>query len=266
MKKITLEEKKIVLLDILTAVDTFCKEHDIRYSMACGTMLGAVRHKGFIPWDDDVDIYMLRDDYERFESLFPKVYKGVYQLISPQRNSNWHLPYGKIADNRTIIVNSYVKTIPYGINIDVFVIDDVPDDEQLWLNFRKKQKKIIQRNLHHIYRIKSVKGLREKLSILFAKLYCGKSQQRIIERINHFITQYNHHGYKHCFECVQGLHVNHPFNKELFDELIEWPFEERKYMGFKNADSYLKNTYGDYMKLPPKEKHVSHHVEIGCWR
>lgn len=266
MKEISLEEKKILQLDILSAVDLFCRENDIHYSIACGTLLGAVRHRGYIPWDDDVDIYMLRDDYERFESLFPKVYNRVYQLLSPQRNSEWHLPYGKIADNRTIIFNPYVNTIPYGVNIDVFVIDDVPDDERLWLKFRKKQKKLIQRNLHHIYKTKSAKVFRFKLDVLLAKLICGKSQQRVIEHINRYITQFNHKGYNHCFECVQGLHVKRPFEKDLFDELIEWPFEERKYMGFKDADSYLKNTFGDYMKLPPKEKQVSHHVEIGYWK
>ena len=83
METVTREQSKEVLMDIVSAVDRFCRQQHIRYSIACGTMLGAVRHGGFIPWDDDMDIYMLRADYERLETLFPQLLEGRYALYSP---------------------------------------------------------------------------------------------------------------------------------------------------------------------------------------
>ena len=88
MTEISIEKKKIIQLDILSAVDEFCREYNIRYSIACGTLLGAVRHGGFIPWDDDIDIYIPRNDYLTFEQYFPDGYKHYYQLYSALRERN----------------------------------------------------------------------------------------------------------------------------------------------------------------------------------
>ena len=100
--QITREELKHIQLDILQSVDAFCRANGIRYSLACGTMLGAIRHRGYIPWDDDIDIYLLREDYNRLMAEFPPVYDGRVQLVSLERNPGWDMSFAKAYDNRTL--------------------------------------------------------------------------------------------------------------------------------------------------------------------
>jgi len=266
MKEIQREELQELQMQILDCVDAFCKENEICYSIACGTLLGAVRHGGYIPWDDDIDIYMLREDYNKFEKSFPDNCNGRYRFITYSKNKQWHLPFGKVEDCRTVIINDLVKTIPYGVNIDVFVVDDVPDDEMRWLKYRKKQLKMIRRNLLRSYRISEIHSFTLFLKILFCYFYCALSRNSNINQITQYISSNNGKGYTWCFEACQGLHVNHPFSKKCFDDIIDWHFEDRLYKGFRNADDYLENTFGDYMTLPPVEKRISHHRVKAFWK
>lgn len=266
MRPISREELREIQMQILDAVDAFCGEHLIKYSIACGTLLGAVRHGGYIPWDDDIDIYMLRNDYERFESLFPDIYLDRFSLFSSKKNNRWHLPYGKVADIRTVMQNDLVNVVPVGVNIDVFIIDEVPDNDVDWFLFRKKQLKLIHQNLYHTYRFRLRAGIRQNFRTLYCKIKCGVSQQRIIKRITNYICQFNGKGYSWCFEAVQGIRAKHPFEKKIFDDIIDWKFENRLYKGFRNANHYLKNTFGDdFMELPPKEKRMTHHPDKAFW-
>lgn len=267
MKKLTQEEKKIVLLDILTAVDAFCKEHDIRYSMACGTMLGAVRHKGFIPWDDDIDIYVLREDYSRLEKLFPDLLDGKYRFVSFHRTPEWHCVYGKVVDDRTISVNTYVTRVPLGINIDVYPIDDVPENDVDWVSYRKKQKQAVYNVKYKNLKLSLNNSLRLNSLLLMKKLpILLRSKRQLLMDLDRLAQSNNGKGFSKCFECCQGLVQQRPFPKALFDSVISWPFEDRYFIGFQDADAYLKNGYGDYMKLPPKEKQVLVHGYDSYWK
>lgn len=267
MKKITLEEKKIVLLDILSAVDTFCKEHSIRYSMACGTMLGAVRHKGFIPWDDDLDIYLLRDDYKKLESEFPALLDGKYCFSSLSRTEGWHCAYGKICDDRTVSANTKAKRIPFGINIDVYPIDDVPDGENEWNKYRVIQKKAVCDVRNKTLSISSQNSFKRNLRLIWDKLPClFQTREELLSKLDRVAQLNNGKNHSMCFECAQGLVQQHPFPKSLFSSIVNWPFEDRVFKGFKDADSYLRNGYGDYMKLPPEEKRVLVHGYDCYWK
>ena len=111
MRKIELEEKKVLQIDILSAVDSFCKKNDIKYSLGYGTLLGAVRHGGYIPWDDDIDIIMLRDDFEKFEKLFPEKLDEKYVFNTLSREKRWHNSFGKVSDSRTLVVERKAHAI-----------------------------------------------------------------------------------------------------------------------------------------------------------
>ena len=267
MRKITIEEKRTILLDILTAVDSFCDAHGIRYSMACGTMLGAVRHKGFIPWDDDLDIYLLRDDYKRLEQNFPDLLDGKYRFASLNRTEGWHCAYGKVYDDRTISANPKANRIPFGINIDVYPIDDVPDSEAGWQKFRIIQKMAVLAVRNKTLSISSSNALKRNLQLLRDKLpHLFQSRKYLLHRLDRVAQCNNDKGYTMAFECVQGLIQQHPFPKSLFSSIVNWPFEDRSFKGFKDADSYLKNGYGDYMKLPPEEKRILVHGYDCFWK
>ena len=267
MKIITIEEKKTILLDILTAVDKLCEKEGIVYSMACGTMLGAVRHKGFIPWDDDIDIYLLRTDYTRLENAFPNLLDGKYRFVSLSRTKGWHCAYGKIFDDRTYSANPKASRISFGINIDVYPIDDVPDTEEDWLIFRKKQKKAVYDVKYKNLSFSTHNGLRRNLFLVWKKLpILFLSRNELLKRLDIMAQSNNGKGYSTCFENCQGLIQQHPFKKTLFDTISVWPFENRFFHGFKDADAYLRNGYGDYMKLPPKEKQVLVHGYDTFWK
>lgn len=266
-KKIDIDELKVLQMDVLSAIDEFCSNRSIRYSMACGTLLGAIRHKGYIPWDDDIDIYLPRDDYRRLIAEFPDLYKERYRLVSLERDPLWEKPYAKAFDDKTIFIeNANVKEI-IGINIDVYPVDEVPDDNNEWEKYDKL------RRLHqNLFALKFVKASRKRsltknlVLLLIRMVTCWYSKRRWALKIDKLAQQYNGKGYKRLFECCQGRLQKKPFPKNLFENLVEMPFEERLFNGFKDADLYLRNGYGDYMQLPPKEKQIAHHSFNAYWK
>ena len=112
MKRIGKEELKMIQMDVLSAIHHFCLEHEIKYSLGCGSMLGCARHKGYIPWDDDIDIYMLREDYNKLIREFPDIYEEHYKFVTLERDEKWQRAYGKAYDSTTIIKEETTNHIP----------------------------------------------------------------------------------------------------------------------------------------------------------
>lgn len=268
MKAIGLDELKTLQLDLLQAVDSFCEENGIKYSMSCGTMLGAVRHHGYIPWDDDIDICLLREDYNKLVNLFPKELNDRYVFVSLERDSHWNRAYGKIYDSRTLFyeISKSKDKKPLGINIDVFPIDNVPEDENQWVRYNQKRL-----SLQHLYSIKYIELKKREwyknITLIILKgLLLPFSKRVLAKLLDKWGQKYNNIDSSKVFECSQGLHLKHSFNKSIFNNRNKYPFEDRFFMGFANYDDYLKNAYGDYMKLPPVEKQVSHHEFEAFWK
>lgn len=266
MKLIELEERKQIQMDILEAVDRFCAEHDIKYSIACGTLLGAVRHGGYIPWDDDIDIYMLREDYEKFEALFPNLYLDHLELWSISRKESWNQLFSKIADTRTLVKEKILKDIGIGINIDLFPIDDVPENEEEWLCFNHKRRKDYEIERRSTRAISKCRPLWQNVIIGCSKIYYAFFNNRKFALYrNRMIQQHNGKGSTLVFESSSGMRVKRPFPKRLFDDIIEIAFEDRKFKCFKDYHEYLTDTFGEYMVLPPIEKRISLHTYDTYW-
>lgn len=265
-KEISLEELKILQMDILSAIHKFCEENGIRYSMACGTLLGAARHKGYIPWDDDIDIYLPRDDYNRLIKSFPNGYEGKYKLECLERDSKWDRPYAKAVDSRTTFLESGT-TISLGVNIDIFPIDDVPDSENEWISYNKKRKLLQDIFALRFVQLSSKRSFGKNCVIVLNRvLTCFLSKRNIAKIIDNYSKRHNGKGYSKCFENIQGIFQKNPFPKKLFESLVELPFEDRKYKGFSDFDSYLKAGFGDWRKLPPEEKRITHHAFKAYWK
>ena len=265
MKEIGLEELKVLQLDVLQAIHDFCQKNGITYSLACGTALGAVRHKGYIPWDDDIDIYLLRDDYERLIREYPK--EGRYQLISMERDEEWDRPYAKAYDDTTLFVEKYNCAKVIGVGIDVYPIDHVPEKELEWKRFDKKRR-FLQR-LHTIKQIQfdfSRDFSKNSFLVVSKTLLLPFSRKRLSKIIDKYIKQYNTNNSNWVFESAQGMIQKNRFHKEVFEKTIPVKFENREFMLFANFDEYLKNGYGDYMKLPPVEKRIAHHAYKAFWK
>ena len=258
----SIDEIKKIQLDILLAVHRFCEDNGIKYSLAAGTLIGAIRPQGYIPWDDDIDIYLQREDYKKLIAIFPELFEERYKLYSLERNSEYTRPYARLCDCTTLEVFSCDSSIkPLGLGIDIFPIDYVPDDEQEWQSYNRKRL-----FLYKIYRKKVwVKwehscGLMRNLGAMLLKALLSPFSYRFLaKQIDRYAQINNGRGFHHLFETGMGIVATKHFPAEDMAETIDVPFEGHQLKAMKGYDDYLRAFYGDYMQLPPVEKRVSHH-------
>lgn len=267
MKKIDLDGLKIIQMDILTAIDEFCTENNITYSLAGGTLLGAVRHKGYIPWDDDIDIYIYRDDYNKLIKTFPKLYKSRYKMASLERDKDWERPYAIAYDDNTIMYEKSTEKKLIGVFIDIFPIDNVPDDESEWRKYDVPRRRLQKFHALRFVKYDSNRSFMKNLIILLNRcLTAFISRRCMAEHLDKLAQKYDKSETKYVFSNAKGIFVKRRFQRKIFDNVIDLPFEDRKFRGFADYDEYLRNAYGDYMKLPPIEKRVSHHSFDAYWK
>lgn len=269
MREIGLDELKVLQMDVMSAVHRFCEANHLRYSLACGSLLGAARHKGYIPWDDDIDIYLLREDYDKMIKLFPKLWEGRYKFSTLERDDNWRIPFGKVLDTKTVLQEG---EIIYNINIDVFPIDNVPENVDKWKKYDQYRRKCFELysrvvDTPPIFNFNNGKPfLRNVISTLIKPFFYLVSNHLVAKWFQKVATKYNNINSPMVFECAQGIFQKRPFPKALFDKRIMMPFEDREYMCFAEYDLYLSNGFGNWRQLPPKEKQVTHHDFKAWWK
>lgn len=261
MKRIALTEQKKIMVDILDTVVSFCEKKNLRYFLAYGTTIGAVRHKGFIPWDDDIDICMPRPDYEYLLKNFD-LSDSPYKTISWYNNQDFEVPFAKVHDTRTIIIEHKYRNINYGVYIDVFPIDGFQADWQIqvcWL-------------LRKLLNCKKAalgqgRGIIKDIAICISKILLSLISVRnilLLMNIIGKIKDYEHSKYVECFYSTTTK--KEKYLKSVFDNYTLQYFEGKQYKIPADYDTYLRQQYGDYMKLPPIEKQVSHHDSEAWWK
>lgn len=257
MKKISSNELKQIQLSILKNVHLFCEKNNIKYTLAYGTLLGAVRHKGFIPWDNDIDIAMLRCDYDRFI----KTYRDEnYKLYALSSDSECDIPYAKVYDPRTVLgEHSALKTI--GINIDIFPIDNLYDSYNLSI---KKYKEFNFLKIKKMFkgRLPAPTTAWWKIIILYiGKIFlAGVKVRNISERISRKAQINKNNNSKYVGLLVgNSVSLNNVMERKIYNDRILIKFEDSMFWGLRKYDEYLTITYGDYMKLPPKKQRIAPH-------
>lgn len=261
MKELTLQELKDIEFDILKMFDSFCSENGIKYFLAFGTLLGAVRYKKFIPWDDDVDVLVPRDDYDRLIKLFKDDNK--YRLYSYEKNRNFHYPFAKLCDmttkkEQTIYKN---KKVNLGVEIDIFPLDSYDNDlEKAKLEvkkIRKYQKWLKVTKLDKPLNTNPIKRLIWYIIIKFVKIIGGGYfVNKMIKESNKPHQKGNSYSGAKVW-AIYGEKGIIP--SEVFDETIQIEFEGQMFPAPKGYDTYLTCLYGDYLPEPPKEKQKTHH-------
>lgn len=258
MEKFTTDDIKNISLEILTFVHNFCEDNNIKYSLFYGTLLGAVRHRGFIPWDDDIDIAMPREDYEKFIRIF-KSPNNKYSVVSCWNDSSYYLPFAKIVKNGTMkhenCCEKYRHDIPFGI--DLFPVDYVKSFREYRMKKMLIKPLMIKRNWS-INDGSMYKGfLKRKIYKLMNTIYGGKGN-KYTKKIDLFYSKTKQKN----FSITNDIFVvkpNHFYNKSIFENLCLTKFENYRFKIVSDYDSVLKACYGNYMELPPKEKQETHH-------
>lgn len=281
-KKIELEEKKELLVQILDRFLTYCKENNLRCYLVAGTLLGAVRHNGFIPWDDDVDVMMPMNDFNRLMNLtINGKIDDRYTISTPENNPLHMWPFLKVCDSKTILVETGVvdkKHIEqqkkyYGVYVDVFPMYGLPNDDDERKEF---QIKLSTLHKHDIHAVRVMNRRKNDSTLLYTARKIAYWFYRIPFRIK----------------------GNHYYVSETLRLINQYPLDDSKYYGFdigiipdcrahslvsylsesttlkfetltspvlKAYDQILSNQYGDYMQLPPKNERRTHPSEC-YWR
>lgn len=281
MSPIHENELKKIEFEILKDVAQFCEAHQLRYYLGGGTLLGAIRHQGFIPWDDDIDLMMPRPDYIRFHQLYNErdSYFRVHSLFTDKQ---WYSTFAEVEDTRTVkVYKGFDRPGAFGVTIDIFPIDGSPEEEF--------SRKIFWTINNVLARIATLSFQTFTVSRHFADQDVKNSQLKTIGRtvakfiaipiarcfrpfhLNGIVTKramrydvdhseyigvstFPHYGYR---ECIRG----NPFLKMKKRKFETCFFNTPEYY-----EEYLRNLYGDYRKLPPKEKQVSHHDFHAYWK
>ena len=239
---------------LMHEIHKICIDNNIKYTMMGGTLIGALRHKGFIPWDDDIDIGMTYDNYKKFVKIAFSIKHEWVEFDLAGITNNYYCPFIKAYDSRTTFVESN-RDIPRGIFIDIFPIIYAGSNKiEAYFQFKKHRflQALLKRKAYHF----DTGHLREKFLTTLARPI---SVNILMAAIN---KQYEHlYKKKVYFSSDMDGTVKGIVPTFYFDTYKLYDFENYKFMAMENADRYLRLVFGNYMELPPLEKRVPHHID-----
>ena len=264
MKKMSKEELRKAQMGILDYLVDICSKNNISYFLTYGTLLGAIRHKGYIPWDDDIDVAMLRADFDRLVDVCNAEENPRYRLSCVENNPSCMYPFGKMIDERTVLYERGEKGISIGVYIDIFVYDNAP------LDLKQREKGFDKLDLYGHWRqyqlpLKPAPLSLRRVAVLTIKFLIDLflPRQFFTRRIVSSAQKYR------ATESDYVCDFTEPFynkrwvvEKSLFTDLILVEFEGKKYNAPRYYDKWLRLQYGDYMKLPSKEEQDGFHHDI----
>lgn len=262
MEKDILRKVQLAQLEIAQEIKRVCEENDIPYFLCDGSLLGAIRHQGFIPWDDDMDIGMLRRDYERFCSIAPEKLKQEYCLQTWYTDPNYGLPFAKIRKRNTLYLEAKSSLLQEnGFFVDIFPFDFVPEDPQ--------ERAALANKLLQIYRVKLMKSRytpwmendkiiwKKRIGYLYYQFKAIFANQDALARAFDALATSVAGSSTVCEQCAASVPMCYPY--DVCSELEDCVFEGERFRGLRQYDAFLSGTYGDYMQLPPEDQRENRH-------
>ena len=262
MNKQTVKDVQNKILEIMLYIDKICRDNKIVYYIMGGTALGAVRHGGFIPWDDDLDIFMTPSEYAKFKVAFEKENSTEF-VLQEWKTTPKYLEYAKVRMNGTTFIEEHFKDrkdMHQGIYVDIMMLHKVPDNKflQKIVYFDSKFVTLYglsQRNWEPKSKAQAL--LLKSLNILPAQFIDKQCYKRIYKYDN------MQNGFKYCYWITPAKFRSGLFDKNFFEEPVDIPFEHATLMGSKHIKEYLEYRYGDYMRLPSEaEQKAAVHAYI----
>lgn len=256
MKRMSKEELRATQIGILDFFANLCEENDINYFLTYGTLLGAIRHKGFIPWDDDIDVAMLREDYEKLILLYRTIKDCRYRFSCVENDRSCMYPFGKIIDEETVLYEAGKEGIKIGVYIDVFVYDNAPIDKV------KRNKGFDKLDFYAHLRqyqlpMKKVAFSPKRLCVLIFKwlIKVFLPRQFFTRKIVYSAKKYRKEDSNLVCDFTEPFYNKRWIvDKSLFTDLIFVEFENKFYKAPRDYDKWLRIQYGDYMKIPSVEE------------
>lgn len=266
MSDIELKKLQNTLLIIMDEIDRLCRLHNFKYSLFAGSLIGAIRHNGIIPWDDDIDICMPREDYNAFLETCKKELKKEFSVTSIETKSEYGYGFSKITLCGTKIKQNglYKGNNIFQLWVDIFPYDCIPNSKikQKIQNYKNYfLVKLLEERYDGIYGKKTF--IKIVIYSIFHIINFIIPSHILKEKLVNNMTKYN----KDDAKEITCLSSPYKYEREIlpasfFDKLSDYNFCGRKYLGFSNYDFYLTKIYGDYMKLPPENKRHTHNLEI----
>jgi len=267
LKKIDdINEIKKLLVNILKAFTDLCQTHGLKYYLSGGTLLGAARHEGFIPWDDDIDVSMPREDYEKFLQIANGSVPSDFSVYSYRNDPKHIYPFAKMYDNRTYLREfRHIHNKNSGVFIDIFPVDGVSSFKL----FKKQLRKI--RFYRQFAKLAGTSVFRSKKSFstfprLMAVLCCKAVGSRFFLKKIDNIARGSMSDQPFCAVKVWGYGEREIFDSSVFLNTCSLKFEGDHYLVPIKYETYLESLYGDYMTLPPEDERVHRHEYDAFWR
>lgn len=261
-----MEEKlrplQLIMLEILRVFDRFCREHDLKYSLYAGSLLGAVRHKAFIPWDDDLDVCMERSEYDRFITLWEQDPPAGYILQNKENTPAYWQSFSKIRKDHTTFLQEEREAGKYhaGIFLDVFPLDRMPDGK---LNRAIYKWHCMKYQLLTREFVPSKAGTVTRLGSAAILASIPESRREKVRRKTLArITRFNHRRDLEVAAIETMASLRKPFAPDMLDNYVDLPFEDGEFMCFAGWHDHLRRKFGDYMQLPPVEERAWRHHPI----
>lgn len=273
MQVVTKEQQprwNAIIVDVLRAFDSICREHGLTYFCGGGTAIGAVRHHGIIPWDDDIDLFMPRPDYDRFLQIASQTDLGNYEVLTPWNTADYPFHFSKMCNRHTTLVEEADTPCITGLFIDIFPLDGTASDRteaiRLKHQFRRISNRLEAISTHNTFTqyISLLKRRKEwgRFAVKTIGFFLRKPMRRwLLRRMESICRSHDYNSAENVVVYCGVYDEREIYPKVWVEGSVLMEFEGLQVPLSIGYDAYLRQFFGDYMQLPPEEKRISHHVK-----